>query len=138
MKCTSCGGSVPDNAAFCPLCGQKLAEDADPNNPAVITVGNVPEADVRPLSDEPSVAGAAAAQQSQNPYAGAQQQNPYAGAGQPYGQQPSQSPAGGTQQPPQNPYSGAGQQPPQNPYAYGAAPQPQPQPQPQQAVYAEG
>lgn len=153
MKCTSCGGSVPDNAAFCPLCGQKLAEDADPNKPAAITVGNVPEADVRPLNEEPSAAGAAAAQ----PAAGEQGVAATSGqgtasasapsaqgaaatgtsegaaptaqaatgqpTGQPYAQQP-QNPYAGAQQ--QNPYAGAGQpyaQQSQNPYG-GAGQQP--------------
>ncbi|WP_165172397.1 DUF4013 domain-containing protein [Adlercreutzia sp. ZJ242] len=82
MKCTACGGEVPENAAFCPLCGQSLAGEGSPHDPVVVTVGNVPPEDVAQAGAQPA-ADPSGAPQAQQPYA-APGANPYGAPAQPY------------------------------------------------------
>ncbi|WP_165051865.1 MULTISPECIES: zinc ribbon domain-containing protein [unclassified Adlercreutzia] len=140
MKCTACGGEVPENAAFCPLCGQSLSGAGSPHDPVVVTVGNVPPEDV-PSADAQPAAGAEApgAQADAQPVAGAGQAQPQPSEAD---AQPVAGPSGAPQA--QQPYGAApGAQPYAAPVQPYAAPAPQPQPQPQsqpqpQPVYAEG
>lgn len=156
MKCSSCGGTVPDNASFCPLCGHPLAGAGSPNDPAVVTVGTVPPEDVKSVSEiqaenaqaqQPSQVDASAqatVRPTGQPAASPQQPEQLAAEVASESQPASGAGFGGQQQ---NPYGAAssgswGQsssQSPSNPYGAPAQPYAAPAQQPQsQPVYSEG